>query len=80
LYFGDYFCFFGGIFVFFGWKNGGAIFVFFGFFFCIFWVDFCFFGGKKIGGICGGIKWARFLYDPFYTQSKTHFSTSGCLA
>ena len=44
MYFWDYFCFFGGIFVLFGGKNGGAIFVFFG-------EIFEFFGGKKSGGI-----------------------------
>jgi hypothetical protein len=41
--------FFGGIFVFFGGKNGGVIFVFFGFFF-VFFGEFLFFlGEKKVG-------------------------------
>jgi hypothetical protein len=65
LYYSGKFCFIWGIivifeilFVFFGGKNGGAIFVIFGFFFVFFGGIFVFFWGKKSGGIfvfSGGI-------------------------
>jgi hypothetical protein len=57
-YLRSFLCCLGGIFVFFGGKNGGAIFEFFVFFFVFFRFFFVFFGGifvffgeKKSGGI-----------------------------